>query len=503
MALNKYKGFLPGDAYPAENANSINPNSLEALAIGYLTGANNPSALSVFESLGAGANNGKFKVNVDGIVYDNVGIDLTGFSATATKDVYYETDNTSQAQMYAARWFFQTFTTLSTKLTLDKISLYAYKYGTPGGNLNCSIYLAGGDNKPTGSPLKTVATPGVDFNLYSAAWKDIQFDLSLEASTKYVIVCSAPSESTGGTNVINWARGTTSPIGEYGASTDSGANWTITAGYSLDFRAYFKSSYFDVAAKVQAAIRALTSKLETFVWSTNHFIATSATYGQFSKILKFMTPSTGTDISGVGGTLYLDCGTNATEMLGTGNNLDLARLNDNGEVPRSLIRRLNYSIADQAISASTRTYITGSKLLIPGVLTAGTVLKWRFNITKTAAGTAASTFDICFGSAGSTSDPAIVSFTKPGGSAAADEGWIEIYATVRSNGASGVMVGQFTLIHNLASTGHATIPCVAVNTISSAVDMTTVWKSLGICITSGASDAITIKMVQAEMIQNI
>src|SRR4029077_6065194 len=123
----------------------------------------------------------------------------------------------------------------------------------------------------------------------------------------------------------------------------------------------------------------------------------------------------------------------------------------------------------------------------------------RFNMTKTAAGSALSTFDICFGTNGSTSDTARVSFTKPAGTAAADEGWVDIYATVRGPlSASGIVVGQFNLIHNLQNTGHALIPCVSVNTISGALDVTTANLIAGVCITSGASDAITIQMVQAE-----
>jgi hypothetical protein len=118
---------------------------------------------------------------------------------------------------------------------------------------------------------------------------------------------------------------------------------------------------------------------------------------------------------------------------------------------------------------------------------------------KTAAGNAASTFDICVGTAGTTADTARVSFTKPAGSAAADEGKVVIEAIIRTIGATGVMVGEFTLVHNLAATGHAVIPCVCVNTVSAAFDMTTEDLIIGVCITSGAADAITIQQVIAEI----
>jgi hypothetical protein len=159
----------------------------------------------------------------------------------------------------------------------------------------------------------------------------------------------------------------------------------------------------------------------------------------------------------------------------------------------------NFSTVAQSITAATRTYITGSQIAIPATkLQIGTMFRWKLNITKTAAGTAASTFDIAFGTVGTVTDTARVSFTKPAGTAVADEGFIEVMAIVRGPlSASGVVVGEFTLLHNLAATGHAVIPCVAVNIVSSAFDVTTPTFA-GVCITSGASDAITIQMVTAE-----
>lgn len=159
----------------------------------------------------------------------------------------------------------------------------------------------------------------------------------------------------------------------------------------------------------------------------------------------------------------------------------------------------NFSVAAQSPAATTRTYIAGSALAIPtGKLQVGSSFRWSFNITKTAAGIAASTIDICVGTAGTTADTARVSFAKPAGTAAIDEGVITVNAVVRSIGASGVMVGEFTLVHNLAATGHAVIPCVVVNTISAGFDMTTANLIVGLCINTGAADAITIQMVQAE-----
>src|SRR5256885_7519892 len=54
----------------------------------------------------------------------------------------------------------------------------------------------------------------------------------------------------------------------------------------------------------------------------------------------------------------------------------------------------NFSTASQAPAATTRTYLTGSNITVPvGKLRIGTFFRWKFNMTKTGAGTATSTID--------------------------------------------------------------------------------------------------------------
>lgn len=172
------------------------------------------------------------------------------------------------------------------------------------------------------------------------------------------------------------------------------------------------------------------------------------------------------------------------------------------------LRNFYANIAGQTPAATVRTYITGSQLSIPQEgLKVGTKLRWKLNMTKTAAGSATSTFDVAFGLAGTTADTAQVSFVKPAGTAAVDEGVVEIECTIASIGATGRVVGEFTLIHNLAATGHATTNGVVLQTVSAAFDPNSGTLPggankfpayVGLCITTGAADAITITMVQAE-----
>lgn len=161
----------------------------------------------------------------------------------------------------------------------------------------------------------------------------------------------------------------------------------------------------------------------------------------------------------------------------------------------------NQAVAQQAFVAATIKYFVGSALAIPQgtYLRAGSRFKWTFCMTKTAAGTAASTIAIVFGTLGTTADTARVSFTKPAGTAAADEAICEITATVRNlSDTAGVVVGTFSMGHNLENTGHAVIPYVTVTTVSAGFDNKVDGLIVGLVMTTGAADVVTVEQVQAE-----
>lgn len=174
---------------------------------------------------------------------------------------------------------------------------------------------------------------------------------------------------------------------------------------------------------------------------------------------------------------------------------------DDAGFARNMSPFVNFSTASQAPAAATRTYITGSQVAIPTrKLQIGTLIRWTFDITKTAAGVAASTYDICFGTAGTTADTARVSFTKPAGTAAVDTARVTIVAIVRGPlSASGVVVANFQLVKNAAeAAGHCTTPSVNLTTVSGAFDVTTP-TFVGVCVTSGAADALTIQLAMTEV----
>ena len=160
----------------------------------------------------------------------------------------------------------------------------------------------------------------------------------------------------------------------------------------------------------------------------------------------------------------------------------------------------NFSVAAQVPTDTTREQIVGSQLLVPASgLKVGSKIKFVFDITKTAAGTASAVFDISFGTAGTVADTARVSFTKIAGTAAVDVARVTVEATVRSVGVAGVVVGQFTLQHSLAITGFATQNPVSVVTVSSGFDNDGQELFIGLNITMGAADAYTIQRVEASL----
>ena len=160
----------------------------------------------------------------------------------------------------------------------------------------------------------------------------------------------------------------------------------------------------------------------------------------------------------------------------------------------------NFSVAAQVIATAARDFVDGSQLLVPASgLKVGSKIKFVLDITKTAAGTASAVFDISFGTDGDVNDTARVSFTKIAGTAAVDVARVVIEATVRSVSATGVVVGKFTLTHNLLDTGFSTLPAGNVVTISSGFDNDGQELFIGLNITTGASDVWTVQVVEASL----
>ena len=147
------------------------------------------------------------------------------------------------------------------------------------------------------------------------------------------------------------------------------------------------------------------------------------------------------------------------------------------------------------------TYLTGSDCLIPtGKIKAGTKYRCKFNIVKTAAGTAAPVFTVRVGTAGTTADTARATLTMAAQTAVADEGVVELEVIFKASGASAVLQAIATLGHRLAATGLSTSNHDTKIATSAAFDATVAGLKIGVAIDAGNQAAWTISFVSAELV---
>lgn len=167
----------------------------------------------------------------------------------------------------------------------------------------------------------------------------------------------------------------------------------------------------------------------------------------------------------------------------------------------------NWSIADQLVSAADN-YLVGSALAVPPhLLQVGTMFRWTVCFSKTAAGTAATTFMVRVGTAGAVGDTARLTFTLPASTAAVDQACVEIIAILRNLGAAGVLAGSLRLSHNTPGTdlaagaGIAGLSSTPILMATSAGFDTTVPSTIvGLSTNPGTGGAHTHQIVQAEML---
>lgn len=159
----------------------------------------------------------------------------------------------------------------------------------------------------------------------------------------------------------------------------------------------------------------------------------------------------------------------------------------------------NGSTANQTLTNGV-TYLAGSNVLIPtGKIKVGTKYRCKFNVVKTAAGTAAPVITIKVGSAGTTADTTRVTLTQTVQTAVIDEGVFEIECVFRVAGASAILNAITSLGHRLAVTGLTTSNHSIIQALSAAFDVTPANQQIGVAIDVGASSSWTVHLVTAEL----
>jgi hypothetical protein len=163
----------------------------------------------------------------------------------------------------------------------------------------------------------------------------------------------------------------------------------------------------------------------------------------------------------------------------------------------------NCSVADQSYGAGSTALIVGSTLAVPaGKLRAGSIFRYKLGLTKSAAGTAASTFIFQLGTNGSTADADILTFVLPVvGTTVADAAWVDFVVTCRGPlSASGKLQGLFQMSHNLAATGFLNIPAACLQAVSGSVDVTVANLIGSLVLTTAALQVWTVQTCMSELI---
>lgn len=172
-----------------------------------------------------------------------------------------------------------------------------------------------------------------------------------------------------------------------------------------------------------------------------------------------------------------------------------------GELIKRFGPVVNTSVANQTGFAAD-TYLTGSNVLIPaGRLQAKSIYRCKFNVSKTAAGTATPIIQVRIGTAGTTADTSRASLTFPAQTAAIDDGFFDVVVVFRTVGSGTTAVIQATvnLVHRNSIIGLANLTSPTVTATSAGFDSTVASLQIGISVNGGTSAAWTVNSVVAEL----
>jgi Collagen triple helix repeat (20 copies) len=157
----------------------------------------------------------------------------------------------------------------------------------------------------------------------------------------------------------------------------------------------------------------------------------------------------------------------------------------------------NFNTAD-VVATGVDTYLTGSSINIPASkLKAGAVFRWRFAVTKTAAGLATPIWVIRIGTAGTVADAAIITLTGVAQTAAVDTCWVDLIAVLRNIGAAGILTA---ILHGRPKAAGFTVNCLSAT--SAGFDTTVANLIVGVSVNPGLNGVWTHQMVTAQLANN-
>lgn len=161
----------------------------------------------------------------------------------------------------------------------------------------------------------------------------------------------------------------------------------------------------------------------------------------------------------------------------------------------------NQSVSTPGAGFSSDTYLVGSRIANVNLPIIGTRYHILFDVTKTAAGTATPIIAVRYGTGGTTSDTALLTFTFGNGTAATDKGTFELWIHFRTvgSGTSAVITGICKNNHDGSTAGIQNLSeVVTLVAVSSGFNSTPANSGIGISVNGGTSAAWTITTVQSE-----
>jgi hypothetical protein len=159
------------------------------------------------------------------------------------------------------------------------------------------------------------------------------------------------------------------------------------------------------------------------------------------------------------------------------------------------------SAGDILRAGANAEVITGSEIHVPNAaaLRVGTLFKWTGSWAKTAAGTAAISLVTRTGTmptpSGSTARNTL---TLSASTAAADNGSFDVSAVVRAVGGSGTIHAVGVFRHHLSTTGLHTLDHQVVQNVSATFDNTTSDLLVGLGLTPGTANIVTVHSISKE-----
>ena len=154
--------------------------------------------------------------------------------------------------------------------------------------------------------------------------------------------------------------------------------------------------------------------------------------------------------------------------------------------------------ATDVVANATDTYLTGSRLEIGGRVKVGTIMRWRLQATKTAAGTAAPVWNIRFGTGGTITDTSRCAYTDGAQTSVTDTAYWDIRAVVQVASATGVVQSVKVQDHRKLGFLAATAAPIVGNALSTGFNITGATLSAGLSVNPGTAGVWTFQLIEAE-----